>query len=364
MPDPEINGKRDEIISGSPITIGLVGILLSHNGDRDNNHGDDGFRDVEGTVTKKAPHDVDTSVTRESKVVVTVIGHQFGPKFVLMLRMAGAFVGSAFYLVHHALLVPSSKIVEGAVLVSSAAVELALTKLPQSAHTTTEIAKDYCKMILNLCDELRRGIGVVQIKARVVSEMNWGDELKRKVSPSKLNVSNDIPQESPPKSTTDLNRRKMKGIIDRHFKIKTDHFSFKYLLDQRMYTPTQLKWLPKLMGFDYEIQYKKGLENVTVDALSRIQHSGELFITTGKTVKGSYTWANQELKRKGKLVVGDDQVLRTDLLKQFHEGSVGVHSRDLQPLPIHATIWSSISMDFVEGLPKSKTRQDSDLYGS
>ncbi|GKD15172.1 hypothetical protein Tco_1199579, partial [Tanacetum coccineum] len=50
---PEINGKGDEIISGSPITIGLVGILLSHNGDGDNNHGDDGFGDVEGTVTEK-----------------------------------------------------------------------------------------------------------------------------------------------------------------------------------------------------------------------------------------------------------------------------------------------------------------------
>ncbi|GJW16286.1 hypothetical protein Tco_0020419 [Tanacetum coccineum] len=71
--DPEINGKGDEIISGSPITIGLVGILLSHNGDGDNSHGDDGFGDVEGTVTEKAPHDVDTSVTRESKAVVTMV---------------------------------------------------------------------------------------------------------------------------------------------------------------------------------------------------------------------------------------------------------------------------------------------------
>ncbi|GJS57681.1 transposon ty3-I gag-pol polyprotein [Tanacetum coccineum] len=46
-------------------------------------------------------------------------------------------------------------------------------------------------------------------------------------------------------------------LLDRHFKIKTDHFSLKYLLDQRMSAPAQLKWLPKLMGFDYEIQYKK-----------------------------------------------------------------------------------------------------------
>ncbi|GJU33637.1 hypothetical protein Tco_1181991 [Tanacetum coccineum] len=67
--DPEINGKGDEIISGSPITTGLVGVLLSHNGDVDNNHGDDGFGDVEGTVTEKAPHDVDTSVTLNQRLL-------------------------------------------------------------------------------------------------------------------------------------------------------------------------------------------------------------------------------------------------------------------------------------------------------
>ncbi|GJX87762.1 retrovirus-related pol polyprotein from transposon 297 family protein [Tanacetum coccineum] len=36
--------------------------------------------------------------------------------------------------------------------------------------------------------------------------------------------------------------------------------------------------------------------------------------------------ANQELRRKGKLVVGNDQPLRTELLQQFHEGAVGGHS--------------------------------------
>ncbi|GJU01293.1 putative mitochondrial protein [Tanacetum coccineum] len=61
-------------------------------------------------------------------------------------------------------------------------------------------------------------------------------------------------------------------LLDRNFKIKTDHFSLKYSLDQRITTPTQMKWLPKLMGFDYEIQFKKGVENVSADALSRIQN--------------------------------------------------------------------------------------------
>nr|GEV94160.1 feruloyl CoA ortho-hydroxylase 1-like [Tanacetum cinerariifolium] len=59
--NPEIDGKVYEIIYGSPITTGLVGVLLSHNGDGDN-HGDDGFGDVEGAITEnKAPHDDDTS---------------------------------------------------------------------------------------------------------------------------------------------------------------------------------------------------------------------------------------------------------------------------------------------------------------
>ena len=65
-------------------------------------------------------------------------------------------------------------------------------------------------------------------------------------------------------------------LLDRHFKIKTDHFSLKYLLGQRLTTPFQTKWLPKLLGFDYEISYKSGSENVVADALSRVTSGAEL----------------------------------------------------------------------------------------
>ncbi|KAM2118243.1 hypothetical protein ACFX1R_011686 [Malus domestica] len=56
----------------------------------------------------------------------------------------------------------------------------------------------------------------------------------------------------------------------RHFVIKTDHNSLKYFLSQRASTPFQQKWVSKLMGYDYEIQYKQGAQNMVADALSRL----------------------------------------------------------------------------------------------
>ena len=59
-------------------------------------------------------------------------------------------------------------------------------------------------------------------------------------------------------------------LLGRHFIIKTDHFSFKYLLEQKLTTTFKSKWLPKLMEYDYEIQYRQGKENLEVDGLSRL----------------------------------------------------------------------------------------------
>nr|GFA57768.1 hypothetical protein [Tanacetum cinerariifolium] len=146
-------------------------------------------------------------------------------------------------------------------------------------------------------------------------------------------------------------------LLDRHFIITTDHFSLKYLLEQRITTPAQMKWLPKLMGFDYEIVYKKGIENGAAYALSRVDTGSQLLsmvltsVTTdllpqimatwssdpslitlisnlqaGKPCSKHYSWSNQQLTRKGKLVVGDDPGLRLSLLTHFHGDSTGGHS--------------------------------------
>lgn len=63
-------------------------------------------------------------------------------------------------------------------------------------------------------------------------------------------------------------------MIHNQFIIKTDQQSLKYLLEQKISTPLQHKYLTKLLGYDYKIEYKRGVENKMADGLSR-QHSEE-----------------------------------------------------------------------------------------
>ena len=62
------------------------------------------------------------------------------------------------------------------------------------------------------------------------------------------------------------------------FQIKIDHQSLKYFLEQRLSSPEQQKWVTKLFGYDYDIIYKKGNDNVVADALYRkYEDEGSLF---------------------------------------------------------------------------------------
>ncbi|XP_019431364.1 PREDICTED: uncharacterized protein LOC109338552 [Lupinus angustifolius] len=149
-------------------------------------------------------------------------------------------------------------------------------------------------------------------------------------------------------------------LLNKHFIIKTDHKSLKYMLDQRLTTEFQQKWLVKLMEFDFSIEYKQGKDNVVVDALSRMEgvecqailvHTlnsellGRIQGTWNNDVNSDaslqrvilqlqsdpakhkhYTWNGIELRRKGKLVVGKDGSLRQELLQWFHEAASGGHS--------------------------------------
>ncbi|CAM8925392.1 unnamed protein product [Rhodiola kirilowii] len=215
-------------------------------------------------------------------------------------------------------------------------------------------------------------------------------------------------------------------LTHKPFVIKTDQRSLKYLIEQKVTTPFQHMWLSKLMGYSFEIQYKQGKENFAADALSRVTGSELLHIVLSQAHHGFYdsvkllwqtdphlrkiiselqvdpsthakfTYVKDELRHKGKLVIGNDQALKLQILRWLHDSAIGGHSgRDatlhrikslfywpkmstevqnyvrncdicqknkydtsakpglLQPLPVPEGIWQSISMDFIEGLPQS-----------
>jgi len=68
-------------------------------------------------------------------------------------------------------------------------------------------------------------------------------------------------------------------LIGRKFIVKTEQQSLKHLMTQRLTTPFQHYWLSKLMGYDFEISYRRGKENVVANALSRTSCS-EIFHMT------------------------------------------------------------------------------------
>lgn len=215
-------------------------------------------------------------------------------------------------------------------------------------------------------------------------------------------------------------------LAHKPFIIKTDQQSLKFLMEQKMTTPFQHMWLSKLMGYTFEIQYKQGKENVVADALLRVSGSQLLHITlsqshhsffdsikllwetdpnlkkiisemqANKASHPSFTFVNGELRRKGKLVVGNNEETKLHILKWLHDSVIGGHSgRDttlqrikslfywprmnvevhayvrncavyqknkndlaakpglLQPLHVPNGVWEYIGMKFIEGLPPS-----------
>jgi len=132
-----------------------------------------------------------------------------------------------------------------------------------------------------------------------------------------------------------------------------DHRSLKVLLEQRITTLEQQKWVAKLLGYDYEIIYRPGRENAAADALSRKQGSPVLHhllvsqVTLWEEIKQAtkidlyiqsisqiaadqlyshFVWRNGLLRYKERVIIPVDPTLRAKLLHEMHDTKVGGHS--------------------------------------
>jgi hypothetical protein len=146
-------------------------------------------------------------------------------------------------------------------------------------------------------------------------------------------------------------------LIGRHFKVKIDHDILKYFLEQRLSSEEQQKWVTKILGYDFEIIYKKGKKNVVADALSRKDEDVEAFLCAisiiqpdwiieardewkndenvwtliqrlqqDSTASDTFTWKNDSLWYKDRLYLCKNSQLKQKVLLELHTSSVGGHS--------------------------------------
>ena len=140
--------------------------------------------------------------------------------------------------------------------------------------------------------------------------------------------------------------------MGRHFVIRTDQRSLKYFNEQRLLSEEQFKWASKLIGFDFEIQYKPGKNNSAADALSRRItfatmtvlkcHELETWaeevhkddrlngiikdLLVDSTSHPGYQLKGDRLFFKGKLVLPRSSSHIPVLLAEFHSSPMGGHS--------------------------------------
>lgn len=143
-------------------------------------------------------------------------------------------------------------------------------------------------------------------------------------------------------------------LLGRKFIVRTDQKSLKFLLEQREINMEYQRWLSKILGFNFDIHYKPGLENKAADALSRKDPVLELYaVSVPVSIQleevGSEVDKDEELSklkqevsrdpqshpdfsvvqgrllRPGKLVLPKTSKMIGDILREYHDSKYGGH---------------------------------------
>ncbi|GKB77646.1 ty3-gypsy retrotransposon protein [Tanacetum coccineum] len=92
-------------------------------------------------------------------------------------------------------------------------------------------------------------------------------------------------------------------LLGRRFIIQTDHKSIKELMQQVIQMPLQQKYVRKLMGFDFTIEYKPKVSNQVADALSRMYEEDEGITASFMTMSQPLVGLLLDLRRENEELV-------------------------------------------------------------
>ncbi|WVY96655.1 hypothetical protein V8G54_028806 [Vigna mungo] len=140
-------------------------------------------------------------------------------------------------------------------------------------------------------------------------------------------------------------------LLGHRFVIRTDQKSLKSLTEQAIQTPEQQKWLHKLLGYDFTIEYKLGKDNIVADSLSRSYFmawsqptlqilpalreaiSQDIHLKAvldlcllNKPPHPNYSVHDNLLFWKGRLIIPKSHALIQQLLHEFHSSLIGGHT--------------------------------------
>lgn len=164
-------------------------------------------------------------------------------------------------------------------------------------------------------------------------------------------------------------------LLGRRFIVRTDQQSLKYLLEQREVTLDYQRWLTRILGYNFDIEYKVGSENRVADGLSRIVHytAAEVLprclsltvpsslqvqdiyaevdhdvniqqiiakVSSGQAPKVGFTLVQGRLFYKGRLFLPGNSKHIPMILRECHDSLLGGHSGVLKTLQrIKATFY-------------------------
>ncbi|XP_063935341.1 transposon Tf2-1 polyprotein isoform X1 [Daucus carota subsp. sativus] len=169
-------------------------------------------------------------------------------------------------------------------------------------------------------------------------------------------------------------------LLGRHFVIRSDQQSLRFLTQQREINPEYQRWMTKLLGFDFEIQFKPGAANRVADALSR-KEVGEVVLNslisthcvnwsrleqeiaadhdiqsikerlnTGTLLGSSFSCVDGKLLYKGRYMIPRSSEFVLVLLREYHDSLTGGHAGETKTYLRLAQDW------FWKGMRKDVTK--------
>jgi len=108
-------------------------------------------------------------------------------------------------------------------------------------------------------------------------------------------------------------------LLGRHFKMHTDHFALKYLVNKLAMGQKIYRWLLLLQEYDFEVIMKPGRLNVGLDHLSQIETGEE-----PNNLEEGFPDAPHFV-----VCIADNilQILSTFLLRGWHQKGIQVNKR-------------------------------------